>query len=595
MPYDANEELRNKIIGLGETSVRKSYYPQLQDRILELERFHTLLDHSREMIILVEADTKRIVDLNAIVLSNLGVSREAIINTSIEQWLPSAVVEKVNQIGRKKEEKDCCVVETTVYNKQVSFPAEFIIEYVGCAGIDYFVIKGSDISERKKAESQIHTLAFYDALTHLPNRQLLNDRITQALGKSQRHRKYGAILFIDLDNFKALNDTKGHHIGDLLLVEVANRIESILRDGDTLGRLGGDEFIVLLEGLSYDMETAAVESEKFAMRLKSVVNQPYDLSGYEHTCSPSIGVVLFLGNAHNKDSLLKFAEIAMYQAKQSGRNAVCFYDPTMQEAIQNKMTMENELRTAIYAHQLSLFYQPQVDLNENLIGFEALVRWNHPQKGLIAPNHFIPLAEETGLIIPLGQWVFSEVCRQIKQWENCLHVTMKISVNVSVKQFQENNFYRMIAETLTQMDVRAECIRLELTESIIVDNVQESIIKLEALRALGLSLSLDDFGTGYSSLSYLKRLPLDELKIDQSFVRDIIVDINDAMLVRTIINVAQNFDLDVIAEGVENEEQLAFLKENGCKNFQGYFFGKPMPAKEIEHIFFADMPFSKKF
>ena len=585
MPYETSEHLRTKIIGLGETSVRKSYYPQLQDRILELERFHALLDCSREMIILVEAGANYIVDCNATVAATLGVSHEEIIGTEVGQWLPAEVAEKITILNTQGEVKECCFVETMMPSPKGAFPIEFILQCANCTDKDYFIIMGSDISERKKAESEIYTLAFYDSLTHLPNRQLLNDRITQALAKSQRFGKYGAILFIDLDNFKALNDTRGHHIGDLLLVEVSKRVESVLRDGDTLGRLGGDEFIVLLEGISDDVEAAALEAEKLALRIKYVINQPYTLLGYEYTCSPSIGVTLFLGNEQDKDSLLKYADIAMYQAKQAGRNAVCFYDPLMQEAIQTKITLENELRTAIRHNQLTLFYQPQVDLSGTLVGLEALVRWNHPIKGLVAPNDFIPIAEETGLIIPLGQWVFTQACQQIKLWEEKFSSLIKVSVNVSVKQFQEEGFYTMIADTLYDVGVPGNLLKLELTESIIVENVQASIVKIEAIRSLGIGFSLDDFGTGYSSLSYLKRLPLDELKIDQSFVRDIISDANDAMLVRTIIDVAHNFDLDVIAEGVENEEQLNFLKECGCGMFQGYLFGKPMPYEEIERQF----------
>lgn len=588
MPYDNTEELRTKIIGLGETSVRKSYYPQLQDRILELERFHTLLDRSREMIILVDAaEDNCIVDCNAIVPTIVGASREAIINTEVVRWLPFEVVEKMTLLKMQGEVKECCLVETIMPSPMGAFPAEFILQCASCSDKDYFIIMGSNISERKNAESKIYTLAFYDSLTQLPNRQLLNDRIIQALAKSQRHRKYGAILFVDLDNFKALNDTKGHHIGDMLLVEVAQRVQDLLRDGDTLGRLGGDEFIVLLEGLNYNMEAAAVDAKKFALRIKDVINLPYNLAGYEHTCSPSIGVTLFLGTGQTKDSLLKYADIAMYQAKQSGRNTICFYDPAMQEAIQLKMTMENELRTAILYNQLILFYQPQVDLSGIIVGLEALVRWNHPIKGLIAPNDFIPLAEETGLIISLGQWVFEEACRQIKLWEDRFSSHIKVSVNVSVKQFQEGSFYTMIADALYHSGVSGNLLKIELTESIIVDNILESIKKIKAIQSFGIGFSLDDFGTGYSSLSYLKRLPLDELKIDQSFIRDIVMDSNDAMLVQTIIDVAHNFDLQVIAEGVENEEQLSFLKAFGCKIFQGYLFGKPMQADEIERLLFT--------
>ncbi|MDD3343158.1 MAG: EAL domain-containing protein [Sulfurospirillaceae bacterium] len=589
MPFDTNEELRNKIIGLGESSIRKSYYPQLQDRMVELERFHALLDRSREMIVLVEAGEKTIIDINATGCFMLNQQRNTLIGLSIEKYLPLMVIEKLEALYTRGEYEGCCLVETVLDSMtQGMLPVEFTLQSARFGGVDYFVILCADITERKKAETQIYTLAFYDPLTQLPNRQLLNDRMTQALANSQRHRKYGAILFIDLDNFKALNDTKGHHMGDELLVAVAKRIQSILRDGDTLGRLGGDEFIVLLEGLNYQEEKAALEAEKFANRIKYIINQPYTLSECEHTCSPSIGIVLFVGNTHDKDSLLKYADIAMYQAKQAGRNTFCFYDPAMQVTIQNKLNMEQELRTAIVQKQLILYYQPQVNIMGEMVGLEALVRWNHPLKGLVPPIEFIPLAEETGLIISLGNWVLEEACLQLKRWEKkrAGRKKLNISVNVSAKQFQETNFYDTVAEVVKRTKISKFSLKLELTESLIVENIHETISKIKAIRALGIGFSLDDFGTGYSSLSYLKRLPLDELKIDQSFVRDINTDLNDAMIVRTIIDVAQNFDLEVIAEGVETKEQMQFLEENGCSLFQGYFFGRPMPAEEIERLYF---------
>jgi len=389
-----------------------------------------------------------------------------------------------------------------------------------------------------------------------------------------------------LDNFKALNDTKGHHIGDELLKQVAFRIQSLLKDGDTLARIGGDEFVVLLEGVSFDGEETVLQSEQFALSVKHCINQPYTLLGYEHTCSPSIGVVLFNGQDKSKETLLKQADIAMYHAKKLGRNRVCQYDPAMQESVEHKTLMESELKAALSKQEFVLFYQPQIDANGTIIGVEALVRWNHPTKGLIPPNLFIPLAEETGDIIALGAWVLREACRQLFLWlEKYPNLFLHVAINVSAKQFQEASFYDTVSSIVHEMHVPSSSITLELTESLILENVHEVIAKIEALRSLGVRFSLDDFGTGYSSLSYLKRLPLDELKIDQSFVRDINHDNNDAMIVKTIIEMAQNFDLDVIAEGVENEEQLMYLKENGCPLFQGYFFAKPMPPEEIERLF----------
>ncbi len=596
MHFDEHAELRTKIIGLGENSIHKSYYAQLKERAVELERFRAILDRASEMIILVEAHSHIIVDINATVCNFFEQSREKLLQTPLEQWFFGGIIEKfLAHCGKVDKSaclhcsqttcKVCTITEIMMETPQGTFPIEFELQRATFGGIEYFVLLGSDISERKKAEEQIYTLAFYDPLTKLPNRQLLFDRITHALANSKRHRKYGAILFIDLDNFKALNDTRGHHVGDELLIQVSRRIESILRQGDTLGRLGGDEFVVLLEGLSLEKQSAAIQSEHFAYRIKHIVNLPYTLFGYEHTISPSIGVVLFVGDEKNKESLLKHADIAMYQAKQSGRNTIRYYDPLMQKAIQNKLVMEKELKIAIKENQLVLFYQPQVDTNGNLVGFEALVRWNHPKRGLVPPLEFIPLCEESGLIIYLGKWVLEQACQQIKKWQTLWNEPLHVSINVSVKHFQEPHFYKIVEEILRRTEARADWIKFELTESLIVDNVEETIEKIIKLRSLGVKFSLDDFGTGYSSLSYLKKLPLDELKIDQSFVRDISTDINDAMIVKTIIDMASNFDLEVVAEGVETQEQLQFLTENGCRIFQGYLFGKPMPHEEIERIY----------
>lgn len=598
MPAPYNEQgLREQIIGLGENSIKKSYYAQLQERSIELERFRTLLDRSSEMIILVEAQSHKVVDINATASVFYGKTKEILLALSLEEWFSKEVVDRLfsycddvkNDACKQcsqKAFKMCTMTEMTVQTPKGEIPVEFSVQRATFGEVEYFVLLGTDITERKKAQSQIHALAFYDALTHLPNRQLLLDRLSQSLSNSQRNGQYGAILFLDLDNFKALNDTKGHLVGDELLVQISKRIGSILRDGDTLARLGGDEFVLVLEELDADQERAAVLAEQFAYRVKHVINQPYTLFGYEHTISPSIGVVMFLGNVKSKESLLKHADIAMYQAKQSGRNTICYYDPLMQRAIQDKLLLEKELKIAIEQHQFIIFYQPQVGDEGQLLGLEALVRWSHPKRGLVPPLEFIPLCEETGLIVRIGQWVFEEVCHQIKTWEKYYNRSLHVSVNVSPRQFQEPLFYPMVRDILALNDVNPSLIQLELTESLIVENVEKTIEKMNNLRSLGLKISLDDFGTGYSSLSYLKRLPLDELKIDQSFVKDIGVEGNDAMIVKTIIDMASNFKLNVVAEGVETKEQLDFLKTHGCSIFQGYFFAKPMPSSEIERLYF---------
>ena len=440
-----------------------------------------------------------------------------------------------------------------------------------------------DITIRKQSEEEIHRLAFYDPLTQLPNRRLLHERLMQSMSISSRSGKHGALMFIDLDNFKTLNDTQGHDIGDLLLKEVALRLQRNVREGDTVARLGGDEFVIALESLSEISNDAATQSEMIAEKIRAELSNPYQLGGIDHFSSPSIGVSLFRGHQNSLDEVLKQADLAMYHAKASGRNTVCFFDPSMQATMENRAELEKDLRASIRLGQLMLYYQMQVDESGRVVGAEALIRWLHPKRGLVSPAEFIPLAEEIGMIIPIGDWVIEQACAQLKLWE--FHPVMKkvrVSVNVSPRQLSQPYFVEQVTEAIDKTGIRPSQLKLELTESFILNDVEEAIEKMQELRNLGIRFAMDDFGTGYSSLAYLKRLPLEQLKIDQSFVHDIGRDKNSSVMVRTIINIANNFGLEVVAEGVETDEQLAFLRQYGCNKFQGYFFGKPVSVKEFE-------------
>ena len=439
-----------------------------------------------------------------------------------------------------------------------------------------------DITERKLAEDEIRSLAFYDALTDLPNRRLLLDRLRQAMATSTRSEQYGALLFIDLDNFKKLNDTRGHDIGDLLLQQVAQRLGDCLREGDTAARLGGDEFVILLCELSTEILEAAEKTELVAEKILSTLNQPYFLGAQQHHSTPSIGVCLYHGQTETIDDLLKQADLAMYQSKAAGRNAIRFFDSAMQIAVSTHAALEADMRRALESKQFVLDYQAQVDTKNRVVGAEALVSWQHPVRGKVSPGEFIPLAEETGLILPLGEWVLETACRQLHAWaENPATAHLTLAVNISARQFHTANFVDQVTAVLRRTEANPAKLKLELTESLLLKDVEIVIIKMKALISLGVRFSLDDFGTGYSSLSYLKRLPFEQLKIDQSFVRDIFVDANDLAIVRAIVTLGRTLGLAVIAEGVETEEQRKFLESTGCDAYQGYLFGRPVSAENI--------------
>lgn len=451
----------------------------------------------------------------------------------------------------------------------------------------HYVATFTDITTRKSAEDQIRRLAFYDPLTGLPNRRLLMDRLEQALTASARHTRKGALLFVDLDNFKTINDTVGHYQGDRMLEQVGKRLTTCVRESDTVARLAGDEFVVMLEDLSEQDIEAATQAEAVAEKILATLVQSYQLGNFEHRGSASIGITLF-GNGVNEsiEEPLKRADLAMYQAKTAGRNALRFFDPQMQAVVTARAAMEAGLWEALKDRQFLLHYQAQVSGDGRITGVEALVRWMHPQRGMVSPAEFIPLAEETGLILPLGRLVLEVACAQLVQWASRPETAnFTISVNVSAKQFSQVDFVAVVLAVLESTGANPKRLKLELTESLLVTQVESVIAKMDALKARGVGFALDDFGTGYSSLSYLKRLPLDQLKIDQGFVRDILVDPNDAAIAKMVIALAESLGLAVIAEGVETEAQRLFLEQLGCHVYQGYFFGHPIPVEEFEATF----------
>ena len=443
----------------------------------------------------------------------------------------------------------------------------------------------TDITVSKAAADEIKHLAFYDPLTQLPNRRLLQDRLQQALAASARSGMYGALLFIDLDNFKILNDTLGHDKGDLLLQRVASRLTASVRECDTVARLGGDEFVIMLEDLSENSQGAVIHSGTVGEKVLSALNQPYQLSGHLHHSTPSIGVTLFSNHVKSIDELLKQADIAMYHAKGAGRNTLCFFEASMQVEIATRTSLEADLHQGLQEKQFLLYYQPQMNDEGHITGAEALVRWLHPLSGLMLPVEFIRVAEETGLIVPLGLWVLETACAQLANWavrRETAHLTL--AVNVSVRQFQQADFVEQVSAVLDRSGVDPRKLKLELTESLLVANVDDTVAKMTALKAKGVSFSLDDFGTGYSSLSYLKQLPLDQLKIDQGFIRDILIDSNDAAIAKMVVALAESMGLTVIAEGVEDEAQKDFLNHHGCHAYQGYLFSCPLSLEAFEEF-----------
>lgn len=449
-------------------------------------------------------------------------------------------------------------------------------------GEQFLAGTAQEITRKKQDEAQIEHLAFFDQLTRLPNRSFLLNRLEHVLAIRQRSADNGAILFIDLDNFKALNDSHGHAKGDELLQHVAHRLQTCVRHCDTVSRLGGDEFVVLLEELGATVIDAASHANHVVQKIIKEMNEPFVLEGLTHRITTSIGVALIHGENIDSGELLKRADMAMYQAKNDGRNTMRFYSPQLQREVNRRAALEAEIRQAVADRAFELYYQPQVDKEERIMGVEALIRWNHPIKGVISPREFIPVAEELGLIMEIGRWILEQGCKQLVEWSRqpaTKHLTL--SVNISTRHFHHASFVEQVTSVLESTGANPSKLKIEITESLLIRDMEDTVSKMLALKEKGVSFSLDDFGTGYSSLGYLKKLPLDQLKIDQTFVRDVLIDESDAVIAKAIVGLGKSLGLSVIAEGVETEGQRDFLAEQGCYDYQGYFYQKPLPPSSF--------------
>jgi diguanylate cyclase (GGDEF)-like protein/PAS domain S-box-containing protein len=560
-----------------------------QEQLMLLE---TSVSRLNDIVVIAEADEQggadpRIVFVNDAFELHTGYTRAEVLGQSPRMLLRlDPALARRHSLAHRLQQSRHARTELMVHSKSGAtlwVELEVVSVQATSATLTHWVAVGRDITQRKSAEDTIRHLAFFDALTDLPNRQLLMDRLQQALAQSARTGQHGALMFIDLDHFKILNDTLGHHMGDQLLQQVAQRLTQSVRKTDTVARLGGDEFVVMVDDLSTDAQAAAFKSRALAEKVLHTLREPFQIAGHQHFATPSIGVTAFDGRQADVGELLKQADLAMYQAKTLGRNTLCFFDPALQAAMSANAAVSAALREALQAQQFVVHYQPQVDRQGVITGVEALVRWLHPQRGLVLPADFIPVAEDTGLILPLGMWVLETACEQLATWALWPQTaTLSIAVNVSVHQFRHPNFVDRVMAAITRTGIRPDKLKLELTESLLADRMEITIAKMGMLKRLGVTLSLDDFGVGYSSLSCLKRLPLDQLKIDKAFVADVLTDPNDAAISRAIIALAQSLGLQVVAEGVETHEQRDFLAYQGCDQFQGHLFAPALPLETLE-------------
>ncbi|MCB1935688.1 MAG: EAL domain-containing protein [Nitrosomonas sp.] len=548
----------------------------------DLSKYQALIDLLPVAIFIKDAESK-ILLINKACELQWGLSLKKVYGTDASQFFPPEQMEqflaKDQEVFINAKQVD---FEEIIWNstlEQNRFVHTFKKPLYDKSGKPLYLVGMSvDITERKKAEQRITEMATHDLLTGLPNRALLKDRIEQALEHCRRNQKQVAVLFIDLDHFKVINDSLGHDVGDLLLMEVATRFVSVVRSEDTVVRQGGDEFIILLSNL--DNELGA---EEVAYKIIDVLILPFLIDGKELNISCSIGISLFPSDGENIWTLLKNSDIAMYHAKKSGRNNFKFFTPEMNRQAKERHIMEVGLRNALKRNELQLYYQPIVNVDgSKMKSMEVLLRWRHPKKGLVCPNKFIRVAEETGMIVPIGEWVLRQSCLQIKAWYQKGYEVPRLAINLSAMQFRQKNLVACIAGILDEIGLGGHCLTLEITESELIENVEETIRTLKQLSALGIEISVDDFGTGYSNLSFLKRYQINTLKIDHSFVRDITTDLDDTAIIHAIIAMAHNLNIYVIAEGVETNKQLAFLVSHGCSSFQGFYFSKPLLAAEIE-------------
>lgn len=581
------------IVDLGGTDCIYSVTRNISERrqaelaLRESEKnFRALYEASQDFIFINRLDSGVFLEVNPPFLRALGCQSEEVIGKTspdIGFWDEPADRQKFYEILTKDRKIQGVEVRVRSRSGQLAW---WLISasIVELNGVDCIYSVARDITERKLAEKRVNELAFFDQLTGLPNRALLLDRLGQAMAGSSRSGQYCALLMIDLDNFKSLNDTQGHDVGDQLLKQVGRRLAGLVRAEDTVARVGGDEFLVILSGLSPAREDAALQAELVSEKIVATLGGDYLLVESAFHSTPSVGVTLFIGQDTDRDSLLKQVDIAMYRAKDKGGNGSCFFDSDMETMILKRASLIEDLRNALQKQQFILHYQAQVS-GGRLSGVEVLARWQHPEKGLVSPADFIPLAEETGLITSLGRWVLQTACSQLAKWATDARLEgIPISVNVSAKQFRQADFVEQVTAALVETGANPQRLKIELTESALATNIDDLIEKMFLLKSKGIRFSLDDFGTGYSSLAYLKRLPLDQLKIDRSFVRDLFTDSNDVAIVRTIIALADTLGLGIIAEGVETAEQRDFLAGIGCHVYQGYFFSRPLPLEDFERL-----------
>lgn len=571
----------------------------IQERNTSLEesrkRYQTLFDKTADALLIIEGNA--FIDCNQAALDMLHYeSKEDLCNTH-----PSILSPEYQPDGQLSEIKADHMIETAfekgshrfewdhMRKNGDIFPVEVLLTSIPFENTPLLHVVWRDITERKKAEAAIEHQAYYDHLTELPNRKLLLDRLKQALITSRAHNYFGALLFIDLDRFKSINDSLGHSAGDKLLIEASQRIKSCIYEEDTASRFGGDEYLVLLKHLGDHKEPASLTAKKISSRIQDVFRKPFFIDDQELHITTSIGIALFPLKNESVEDIIKHADTAMYNAKENGRNQISFYLSKMHEKVIQRLTLEKDLRNAVKANNLDLYYQPQINRQGDIIAVEALLRWQHPTQGFINPEVFIGIAEDTGLIYEIGEFVLhksisdiSSINNQFSNQDNeKIHTPLQLSINISPHQFRKPNFVDIIRTVKDDYQLEKQLLTLELTESIAIDNLDEAVKKFNELRSFGVRLSLDDFGTGFSSLSHLKRLPLDELKIDKSFVFDIEDDPKDALLIKTIIKIAHQFDLEVVAEGVETKEQLAFLQAEHCNIYQGYYYSKPVPLEQL--------------
>lgn len=584
-------EVHSSHIIMGEDKLLLTIVHDITERFLiekRLQLHDTALNQAANAIAIVDKNGE-IIWANRAYNQLTGYRDTEAIGTNIysEKDLEDSIYDQIKQVVANGESWQGVLKQIrkngdTYYSETTITPV-----YLEDSDITHFVAVMQDITLRRAAEQQLRTLAFYDPLTNLPNKRLLRDRIETLMAQTARSKNHGSIIFIDLDRLKSFNDNYGHKVGDSLIKAVAERIQKHIPKGDTLARFGGDEFVIVLADLNSSPVRAAQESSSLAETIREDLNNPfviYDQQNnlIEHTTSASMGITIFQGTNKPLDDLLKWSEMAMYQAKASGRNIVRLFDPNMQTQLHLRNELEQDLRKSIDLHHFELHYQPQVDYNGRVLGAEALLRWRHPDKNFISPGEFIPVAEEAGLIIQLGDWVLEEACRQLAIWRrDPVLCTLPLAVNISAKQMHHSSFVDRISQLVRRHNINPLMLKLEITESILIEQIEDSIRKMKALRALGIQFSIDDFGTGYSSLAYLKQLPISQIKIDQSFVQDLGKDEIDAAIVKAIISLGHNFQMNVVAEGVETQEQLKILSSYQCEIFQGYYFNPPLPLTEF--------------